>query len=416
MKKIFIIVVLFFYVLAPRINSYINIHTGIFALITIISIERKRITESFRIRENTFFILFIFLLIIYHSLLALIYGNELNHFNSILISDIFYIIFSYLFARYVYDDRNDVNTIFNILKYVVFIVVFNSIIIIIEFLITDVKLIIESFLNTSSANIDYLEHPFRLRGLAAAGGAGLSIVNAACVWFCVVLVREKQINHTLGLIFIIVIDASNIFTGRSGLIYGIIFTLYFLLFEYIPNRVGSIKELTKDIIIVLILFQLLPEINISNEILSWAFEWTNVFQSGEFSTNSTDDLEQMLFIPNDIGHILFGIGFFEGKNELYPRTDSGYLKSMFSVGLILSIVLYYFLISRILRLIRLDSNLKVVFYPILVLLVISEIKEPFMYQNYLARIIFLLVGAGIFIRIDRLKLNRKVGFTSNLSK
>ena len=89
---------------------------------------------------------------------------------------------------------------------------------------------------------------------------------------------------------------------------------------------------------------MIPPIEISDEIIAWAFEWVDGIYGKKLDSSSADDLKTMLYLPDDPFHLIFGIGFFEGKSEIYPRTDSGYLKTILSIGVVFSLLLYLTLI------------------------------------------------------------------------
>ena len=141
---------------------------------------------------------------------------------------------------------------------------------------------------------------------------------------------------------------------------------------------------------------MIPPIEISDEIIAWAFEWVDGIYGKKLDSSSADDLKTMLYLPDDPFHLIFGIGFFEGKSEIYPRTDSGYLKTILSIGVVFSLLLYLTLIYLFTKTINISREFKILIYPILIFLIIVEIKEPFIYQNFMGRIIMLLIGASLF--------------------
>lgn len=407
MKNLLIFFSIFFFIFSPRIDLYITIHTGYLAGFIVLIGNYKKMGRAISLKSNLNFLFFISFLIIYCFIISLIYRNIAIQFISILISLIFYTIFSFIISSQIHIKSNDYNSFIKLMKYILIGIFINSIIILLEFQYPSFKLLLETILvNDSNANINYLEHPFRLRGLAAAGGAGLSIVNASAIWMCIFLGKRDHINKSLALLIILIINISNIFTGRVGLIYGIIFSIYFIFFIYLRAVNKNKFFLIRDIFILIIFIRLFSDFNLSDEILAWAFEWTNSFQGGKFSTSSTDDLNQMLFIPDNLIHFLFGIGFFEGENKFYPRTDSGYLKTLLSIGFIFSIMFYSILFLKIFKISVIDNKLKLFLYPLIALLLIVEIKEPFLYQNFLARTVFLLMGMQVVISYERKKNHR----------
>lgn len=399
MKFLFLFIILFFYILAPRINFFVPINTGVISALIFFFYSYKASLKSFKIKENIYFISFLLFLICYHFAFAMFYGNNSTYFISILASLVVYTLFSFTLSAQLYSSEYNSLNIVKLIKIVVCIIFANSLIIILEFQYPPFKDLIESYLvNEVSSNISYAEHPFRLRGFSSSGGAGLSIINAASVWFCAVLAKRRQINKSLALLFILVITLSNLFTGRTGLVYSIVFSIYFLIFVYFSRLNSNKLSIFRDIVIILIGISFMPEFELNDEIISWAFEWTKGFETGSFSSASTDELNEMLFIPTDnIFNLFLGIGFFEGVNDFYPRTDSGYLKTLLSVGLIFAILFYAIIFYKFFKITLRYKNLRLYIYPILILILISEVKEPFIYQNFLSRVIFLIIGMDIYL-------------------
>ena len=413
MNKIFISLILFFFILAPRLNLSFQIHTGFITVLLIFLFNYKNSIKALRSKENIYFISFLFFLIVYHFCLAINYGNDYSQFILILSSLTLYTIFSFAISSYFYQRDEEYKSVVDLIHLVVIIVFVNSLLILFEFQYPDFKIYLETLLvNDGTTNINYIDHPFRLRGLASSGGASLSMLNAAIIWFCVVLAKRGHINISFAFVILLIINLSNIFTGRTGLIYGIIFSIYFLLFVYVKNVFQKPRIFIRDSLICIFILIYLPNIEINDEIISWAFEWTNVFKSGIFSTNSSDDLKQMIFIPDNIFHFLFGIGFFEGTNDYYPRTDSGYLKTLLSLGFLISLIFYIILFVKIIKITKINNKLRMLFYPVIILLLISEVKEPFIYQNYLSRTIFIFIGLATYIRYENNR-NDKINILRN---
>ena len=116
----------------------------------------------------------------------------------------------------------------------------------------------------------------------------------------------------------------------------------------------------------------------------------------------------MLYLPDDPVHLLFGIGFFEGLGNIYPRTDSGYLKTILSIGVPLGILLYAVIIFMFFRVNRVSSKYFWLVVSVSGVMLLVEVKEPFLYQNFAARMIFLLSGAAMFILAKRRALAKAI--------
>jgi hypothetical protein len=403
---IFYFLLLAMFIFAPRINVYGGLNLGVLSVLIIFSILYKKIISALFIRNIFLLFIIIFGIGFYHYFLSIVYDNNGTYFFSICISMCISILFGFSFVSLISTGKEvRGELIYKLIKLSVIAVFINSVILLIEFFYPEFKTVLESMLvQNPLANINYEEHAFRFRGLASAGGAALSIVNAVAVWLCVSLAIQGRISKLFALVIISTLCASNIFTGRTGLIFSLLFMFLYLL--TIMKSIFTLKPKINYKFIVtsisLILFFIILKYIISNielpqEVMNWAFEWTDGLIDGKVDSSSSDGLKDMLYLPENPIHLFFGIGFFEGYSVLYPRTDSGYLKTILSIGLILSLVFYGIIFFLIYQITKLDKSLRLTFFPLILFLFFVEIKEPFIYQNYASRIVFLLIGAYFFI-------------------
>ena len=396
---------LYLYIFSPRLDFGFSIHTGYFVVFLVFVFGLPFLVKALT-NKSIIFVGCIFLfLAAFHFLMASFYLNDPFFFLLIQLSLIAYLIFGFVVAAYLSSkvvslDWKAESLVDKLIKLSAFAVFINSAIILIEYLNPEIKEIVESILiNDPGANINYGEHAFRLRGFAAAGGAGLSIVNALTVLFFIFLTANKQVSSSLALLCSLVIVVSNIFTGRTGLLFGILFFLVLLLFAVGQlARSGIYSGIRSLGLILLFGFSMAYIFNFDLDpaAAGWAFEWVDGLKSGEIDSTSVDELKSMLFVPDNPMHLLFGIGFFEGDNSLYPRSDSGYLKTIFSIGVPLGIVLYSAIIFLFFRLCGISKKYCWLVWSILAFMLFVEVKEPFLYQNFAARVIFLLSGAALF--------------------
>jgi hypothetical protein len=197
---------------------------------------------------------------------------------------------------------------------------------------------------------------------------------------------------------------SNVFTGRTGLILGIVFVLILGVVLLVKNfRSGVYGGIRISILVLSSMFflQFTYDFDLDAEASAWAFEWVDYFNTGKIETASTQDLENMLFLPNNLIDLLFGIGFFEGDSRLYSRSDSGYLKTLFSIGVILGTLLYFVIGRLFFNLSKVSRKYHWLVVLVLAYMFFVEIKEPFLYQNFASRLILLLSGASLFVLSHR---------------
>lgn len=405
-QSLFLFLILFGFIFSPRVNLGVVIHLGFFSvffLAIVVAFKQRRFALP---RPLLIVAIFFLSLAIYHLALAVFFGNNPIYFISICISVVVYVVFGWIVASFLAEWGVNACALIDRLIMMCAVAVFvNSVIILVEYLSPDTKFFLESMLlNVESQSIygSYAEHPFLLRGLSSAGGAGLSVVNALAILLFIFLVVNKKISSGTALFCSLVIVLSTIFIGRTGLIFGLLFLFVLLVVLIIQNLRSGLDGFLRAVALILfllftIMFALNFDFDFNPEVFNWAFEWVDGLLSGRLETASSDDLKSMLFLPDNPLHFLFGIGFFEGNNDLYPRTDSGYLKTILSVGVLFGYLLYFVIVFMFFRLCKVSKKYRWLVVSVLAFMLFVEVKEPFLYQNFAARVIFLLSGAALFV-------------------
>lgn len=402
LNNIFAFLAVFFFLFAPRLAIGGGVNTGVVVALCILVLAinaRRKLTIPLPLLYVTaFFVIFA----LYSAIMAEFYGNNPLYFVNICISVIVSIVFSWFFSELLIKSNiNGNELVFVIVKLMMWAVFVNSLIIILEYFFPQLKASIESLLYLDvTANINYADHPFRFRGLASAGGASLSIVIAIGILLTAFLFHIGKISGVLSILISLVMAVSNIFTGRTGLIFGLVFFFVLLLLVLKKSMASGMKGKIGAVVLIAsfgLFVNYALNFKLDPEVASWAFEWVSGLTSGEVSSTSSDDLATMLFLPDNVWHLIFGIGFFEGDGSIYPRSDSGYVKSILTLGLIGSAMLYGLIVNMMLKLRKVDRVFIWLVGPILIFMLIVEIKEPFLYQNFAARVIFLLSGAALLL-------------------
>jgi len=344
------------------------------------------------------------LLGIYHTVVALLYGNSFNYFLYICVSAAVYLVVGYMLVLYLQGDRRlDAEPINAMLLIYVAVVSVNALLIVLEYSSPQLKQVVEGILAPDpSANIQYGDS-FRNRGLAQGGGAGLSVANAIGIWACISLWSRGAMGAPLCLLAVVCLNAANIFTGRTGLLVGLVFDAGFAvlaLARLVKSRRVSIWSLVGIAAVAWGLVAAGQQITVGNDVLGWAFEWAKSGNgsSSILDTASAEDLRSMLFLPTNVVHLVFGVGFFDGVGWVYPRTDSGYLKTLLSVGLPLAAALYGWVLWSFAKIGWLGNGLKILTIPLVIMMAGVEIKEPFLYQNCSGRFVFAMIGAYLAVR------------------
>lgn len=262
----------------------------------------------------------------------------------------------------------------------------------------------------ATGNTDYLVS-FRVRGFSASGGSALGLNQAIGVLSALyLLTNTKNIKYFY---VALAIWIPIFFVARSGFLAGAaFFLLYFLSFKgthffvktvfFRPTGFISTALIVATMAVVLSNFDVFFDAEAKERAefaARWGLELFLNAQSGRAETESTNALLEMLVIPSEPSFFLFGFGVFDSGAFGYERTDSGYLKTWYSSGIIGVLALYFVLFSALLRTAWLynSPNFKIYITLVVMTLAVAEIKEPFLYQNYLGRYIFILIGAGTVI-------------------
>jgi len=251
-----------------------------------------------------------------------------------------------------------------------------------------------------------LDNTSRVRGFSNLGGSWLSVmVSLGVLAGLHLLSDEKFRGKTFGIsLKLIVCLASTIVIGRTGLMLSLLFILIYLIKWLSQGKL--IRNFGMVVLTIIILaggsLLIFPSIMdfVSNDTISWAFELFMKSDSGSVSTASTDDLLSMLFLPHNAIDLIFGVGFYEHAIFGYARSDSGYVKTILSVGL-LGFTLFY--LTYIVLFIKIIKN-KIIyitktatFFIVLVsMMLLVEIKEPYLQTlgitNFLFFIFFYLTN------------------------
>lgn len=182
-----------------------------------------------------------------------------------------------------------------------------------------------------------------IRALALTGNPFFSLSSAYGLSFIMFFFLEKKKKHKFPIIIFILLFFGSFFAGRTAFI-----GLGFGLLYYLLNSIGGVKEFVFSfvrifitifcIVIISILTYafFLPvdiQILVDELLLPYAFEFIYTYQeSGSFSTESSDVLNDMYF-PISLDTMLWGDGKFMNEDgSYYMHTDAGYMRSVLFFG------------------------------------------------------------------------------------
>jgi len=139
----------------------------------------------------------------------------------------------------------------------------------------------------------------------------------------------------------------------------------------------------------------------SDQILGWYGQVFEIFDKSKAGGNAANSFAQgHLFLPNSQSEILFGSGFDTSDYLNGQGSDSGVIKNIFSFGIILTFVFYFLMGFKIYtsnKSKHIEETLLTL--GLLAVLIIGEVKEPFLLKTFLAKLIFItVIGRNIFYR------------------
>jgi len=386
---------LLFFLLAPYLKIPLFGNTGIVAFLLFLTINISFLLDLFKKKHIVNLTLINIVLSVYAYLFGLLFFSDSPmYLSKILFSIQFYIIVGSI-LNYKLIGNSSINgsyseLIFWLFKMSLYVIVLNSIIVILMQIDQNFKFSIEKWLQPVS-NIDYDLHEWRSRGIASSGGASLSIFHSIGIVLTISLALKKRISYLFMGISLFVICVSLIFIGRSGLVLGAFGTI--LVFFYNFKEVSFLKLFFTSVFfyfIVSVLFKFLED-NIAQSILEY-----NLYNTFDYD-KIKDDNGLNFFLSNHFHFssnpvaLLFGVGSFKESNSLNLYSDSGYMRIFYYYGIPLGI----FIILRSFHHLFAVKNIKEIrsiYIPILLLLLFATIKEPIFFTGYSSRLLFLIVG------------------------
>lgn len=380
---------------------------GLFVLSLVLIFKQGKISVPRPIVNYSFVLLLISSYIAFMS--VFINGKLASASVSYFINIVFYIFlgaFFYCANSNKYDLESQINTIINFL---IISVVFNGIVILLEFQFPSFRSAVESILQSNNSNIDYLERSNRFRGLASGGAANLSLLYGFTL---VALYYQFLLNKIRIYTFIFSFSVaffSCLLIGRTGLVVAGAGIFVISIVSFFDRHLSSYKS----IVFIALMFFILPVLPIflsqfmTNYMLDYALMFFYRGLDGIKNEGTVDVLSAMTTYPNSFIDALFGVGTDSGGFFTHTRSDSGYLKMFTTMGYPLAIMLY---ISIGLIFIRHAQG--IIKYRWLLLTFVgawffSEIKEPFVFKGYTARLLWFLLAMLIVDRYFKAKLIRK---------
>lgn len=293
-----------------------------------------------------------------------------------------------------------------LVRLVLFVVVLNSIVILIQVLFPPVRTLIESLL-VPSGNVDWL-NGFRYRGLASGGGASLSVLVPIAVSLALYLYTEKMIG-VLSLFFsVFILLVSLFFIGRTGFILLPIVFVAFVFFNFSKYFFRVVLFFLMSALFVMLWGGEIKSFVVEQYGIGFYNYSFGLFLEGIDGLNEEGTVSTVInflrVVPSTFPEVIIGYGFY-GGSDFEPWTDSGYSRMFLSVGYFFGVA-FYFLFFLIFRNVILSR--KFLFLTIGVVLLVAEVKEPLLFSGYASRVYILLLAYSLF-EYNFLKRIRDIG-------
>lgn len=339
--------------------------------------------------------------------------NGTNDLNFALIRGpylILYVVYSYLIVWIMRKMFTQQASLYLLLELCVYISLIYATISILFFLIPDFL----SWYKTLIVLDDAADKKIDLISLFRLFGASpnMSYANAAVhmgisMWMSLLLHKENFGFLSSKLLFYLVVG----FFSVTGILFArTYFVMFALTIVYIYKLdasnlyrtfIDGIKVYLPICLLGMVL--LLYLISTNEAALNWVFElFINFFDEGKISSDSTDDLQNMVVFPDNMKTWLVGDGLaLTSTNSFYKDTDIGFLRSLFYWGIMGSVVyyggmviLYKLLEKRVIN----NQELRSLFFMILLWFWIYNLKEFWSPAPYF--ILFLIASLYLPIRSD----------------
>lgn len=229
---------------------------------------------------------------------------------------------------------------YNIMDFLIYIYVIQSIIIFLAFLSPSVLDIVRTFQYSNIKEITdrYLDHG-TFRGLALSGDQFYGLTASFGLMSLMVIKRYVDSQKIVWMIIFWILFCANMFVGRTGFI-GFAVALYFMFIKSDNHKFKLIiKIIGFSLLGFIILKSFLPESirnTINESVFAYAFQlFYNYKNSGLFETSSSNRVLEMWQEKFDVFTFLFGDGIFMNKDGSYYRhVDVGFLRQLFYGGIV----------------------------------------------------------------------------------
>jgi hypothetical protein len=259
------------------------------------------------------------------------------------------------------------------LLYVVYCILFNSVISFVGFVYNPIMVAISSIQQFGDGNVITNTINFGVRSIGFGSGNFYfgGVINGFGLLFTFYLLKTKYISICKAVVILIVLTLTGMFIARTtviGLGLGLCYYFYKLPFK----NVITFATLIFVGAVIIVISGILDNIN-----TSWVFDFIrNFISNGTISNQSLDHLNSMWNIEISPKTYIIGDGLSKyNDGRYYMDTDVGYLRNILYfgvVGTVLGYFLYAYVLCRQIIKVSLDRNIAhLIFWLFIYLLIIN---------------------------------------------
>jgi hypothetical protein len=394
--------------------------TGVLSIVLVLSVFASFVYGRRFVVSNDFLILAFVLISSFtlifgiNQLVALARGGDL-HLLQLLISAYFaYIPITYFVARTLGRTSDATGMALRMLAWACFL---QSLFVILDWAVPAANSLLTSIVVQPEA----VEISFRVAGLSSSTGDGLSFRQAlgamAALHLSVVSVMKMQRIWWVGVVCLCLLSMA--FVGRTGVV-------LFLAFAIVYGFTSPLKKsVANSLFVFLAMYVVVGTIGVLlmstaqrealfGIVLPQAFEFAFSYFAGEgFNVASLEVIMgRMLFVPESVDTLLLGDGYWSnpiGPGNYVP-SDVGYVRSIYYVGVLGSLMVYiwYGFFWYVLRRMTSDSDIKSFIDGSFAALFLSHAKFPFLYSGTTLILCFLLFFVLYIDHQSRVLLMRRI--------
>lgn len=405
LEKIYYTTILFLYVFAPTIVG-LPYSPSKFMLLLIVA--EGLYVNVFKINKIFIPQIALYLLLIIYTYAILIYHGTFGEprqappIRQVLTHLLEIIPFSILYVNILIKRGYSINDLIDIFTNIMAI---QGLLMLLQFVSFDFRIFIQDILGAKVKATGSFQW-FRGLGVALSKNYDFSLLQSFGMFFLVSkFLRGKIVVLDYFKIFLIVFSV--IISGRTGFI-GLGFATMVFLFKTIRYKI-FINFMKKAVVVLAMIYGLynasayvIPEIynSVNDNLLPWAFEfYYNYLETGEFSTDSSDQLNESHYYALSDKTIVYGEGKYVREDGFYyGLTDAGYMRQTMYFG-VLGILMFFIIYLRIayIHFTRLSVNYNFIIPSFSILLFIAHYKGDVFTNSLILNRTFYIIGIGFIL-------------------